>query len=174
MILRQHAANGTRSEAVYSDCGAYRYRLTRRWGTDAGPDADVVVAWVMLNPSTASEARNDPTIERCERRARATGFAGFSVVNLFAHRATRPRDLIAAPAPIGPDNDAILRAVCADAAQVICGWGVHGAHQGRGAQVAAMLRAQGVALWHLGLTNAGAPRHPLYVAYAVTPQLWAG
>ena len=66
------------SEAVYSDCETYRYALTREWG--AGPR----LLWVMLNPSTASERSNDPTVERCERRSRAMGFGGFRVVNLFA------------------------------------------------------------------------------------------
>ena len=67
MILRAHEAGGTRSEALYSRCGQYRYRLTRAWG--AGP----VLVWIMLNPSTATEERNDPTIARCEGRARRGG-----------------------------------------------------------------------------------------------------
>jgi hypothetical protein len=27
-------------------------------------------------------------------------------------------------------------------------------------------------LWHLGLTAAGQPKHPLYIGYAQQPQLW--
>jgi hypothetical protein len=126
----------------------------------------------MLNPSTATEERNDPTIERCQRRAAALGLPAFAVVNLFAFRATRPADLRAAPAPIGPENDRLLMETARDAALILCGWGTHGAHLGRGAQVEALLRQAGVPLHHLGLTRDGHPRHPLYVSYGTGPQPW--
>lgn len=165
MILRRHEGGDTRSEAVYSDCGAYRYRLSRDWGT--GPR----LGFILLNPSTATELRNDPTIARCEGRARRGGYGGFDVLNLFAFRATRPEDLRAAADPFGAGNtEAILAA--AGAAQLICGWGLHGAHLGQGAAMRELLAARGVPLWHLGLTKDGHPRHPLYVANAVQPMPW--
>lgn len=166
MIHRHHSADGIHSEAVYSACGSYRYSLSRRWGAGAG------LVWVMLNPSTATEERNDPTIERCQRRAAALGLPGFAVVNLFAFRATRPADLRAAAAPVGPENDRLLLQAARDAALILCGWGTHGAHLGRGAQVEALLRQAGLPLHHLGLTREGHPRHPLYVGYATGPQPW--
>lgn len=167
MIARGHAAAGTRSEALYSDCGAYRYLLRRDWG-DGGR-----ILYVLLNPSTATEARNDPTIERCERRARVAGFGGFAVANIFAFRATDPRDLKRAAEPVGATNDAILRAAADDAAMILCGWGAHGGHLGRGEAVARLLGADGHPLWHLGRTQAGHPRHPLYIGYARAPERWA-
>lgn len=166
MIRRNHRQNETASEALYSDCNAYRYALTREWG--AGPR----LAYVLLNPSTATETQNDPTVERCERRARALGYGGFRVVNLFAFRATDPRDLRRAADPVGPENDAALAEAMLWADMILCGWGAHGAHLGRGAVVATMLRASGKPLAHLGLTKAGAPRHPLYIGYATQPQIW--
>ncbi|WP_116133080.1 DUF1643 domain-containing protein [Tropicimonas sp. IMCC34043] len=167
MITRRHVRGDAVSTAVYSDCGAYRYALTRVWAPDAPR-----LLYVMLNPSTATEERNDPTIERCERRARALGYGGLRACNLFALRATDPRDLRAASAPVGPDNDAALRdaAIWADA--VLCAWGVHGAHRGRDAEVAALLGASNRPLLCLGTTQAGLPRHPLYVGYAVAPVPW--
>ena len=78
MIRETHQAGSTRSEAIWSPCRTYRYALTRRW--DDGPGLGIV----MLNPSTADAFRNDPTVERCERRARALGYGAFQVVNLFA------------------------------------------------------------------------------------------
>lgn len=167
MIRRQHSAAGRRSEAVYSECGAYRYLLSRRWGDGVG------LLYILLNPSTATEERNDPTIERCERRARMLGFGGFAVANLFAFRATDPRDLKRAPCPVGPENDAQLMLAASQADRVLCGWGVHGAHMGRAGQVEALLRGGGTALWHLGRTKAGHPRHPLYVGYARAMQPWS-
>ena len=168
MITRHHLKGDAHSVAVYSDCEGYRYRLTRVW--DA---AGARLAFVMLNPSTATEVQNDPTVERCERRARALGFGGFAVGNIFAYRATDPRTMRAAGDPVGPGNDAAIRDLAHWAGQVICAWGTHGAHLGRGAQVAALLRGTGLPLYHLGLTLAGAPKHPLYIGYARQPEPWA-
>ncbi len=91
MILRSHQKGDAASIAEYSDCERYRYSLTRVWdGT--GRKA----AFVMLNPSTATEIQNDPTVERCERRARTLGFGAFQVTNIFAWRDTDPRAMRAA------------------------------------------------------------------------------
>jgi hypothetical protein len=166
MIVRTHSKGDSTSVAVYSDCERYRFRLGRQWGDDPQ------LVCILLNPSTATETRNDPTVERCERRARAMGFGGVQVVNLFAWRSTDPRGLRAASDPVGPGNDAVLLDAAGRSGMVLCGWGLNGALQGRGAEVAALLDGAGVALWHLGLTTAGAPRHPLYVGYAQAPLRW--
>lgn len=166
-LLRQHQDLLRQSWAVYSDCERYRYTLRREWGSGTGR-----VTFVMLNPSTATEVQNDPTVERCERRARAMGFSGFQVVNIFAFRATDPADMRRADDPIGPENDASIAQAAAWADRIICAWGTHGAHLGRGAQVAQMLRGQGHVLHHLGLAKGGAPKHPLYIGYDVQPMIW--
>lgn len=171
MITRTHVKGDAPSVAVYSDCEAYRYLLTRVWD-GALPRA----LFVMLNPSTATEVQNDPTVERCERRARALGFGAFRVTNIFAFRATDPRAMRAVADPVGPDNDAAIRESVdwagGPADRIICAWGTHGAHLGRGAAVAQLLRESGRDLHHLGLTAAGAPKHPLYIGYAQPLQLW--
>lgn len=166
-ITRQHADLLRHSWAVYSDCERFRYSLRREWQGGAGR-----VTFVMLNPSTATEVQNDPTVERCERRARAMGYGAFQVVNIFAFRATDPADMRRAPDPIGPANDAAILDAAKWADRIICAWGTHGAHLGRGAQVTQMLRDAGHRLYHLGLTQGGAPKHPLYIGYAVQPMEW--
>lgn len=166
MLERTFSEAGTRSTALYSPCETYRYALAREWG----PGKRVV--FVMLNPSTADERRNDPTVERCERRARMAGAGAFKVVNLFAFRATLPACLKQAADPVGPQNDKVLAAAADWGEQVICGWGTHGSHLSRDLQTEAILRAKGVTLWHLGLTKAGQPRHPLYLPYARQPEPW--
>ena len=168
MIVRQHIKGDAPSEAIYSPCEAYRYLLTRTWDTSLGR-----VLFIMLNPSTATEVQNDATVERCERRARALGFGAFRVTNIFAYRATDPRDMRAQEDPIGPGNDdAILESVpWAD--QVVCAWGTHGAHLDRGPAVEQLLRATGKPLYHLGLSKAGHPKHPLYISYSEQPQIWS-
>jgi hypothetical protein len=167
MIVQSHDSGACRSEAIYSECEAYRYSLTRTWQ----PQAPRIV-FLMLNPSTADAFRNDPTVERCERRARAQGFGAFRVVNLFAWRATDPAALKRAAAPVGPENEAAISEAAGWGHLLLAAWGVHGAHEGRGPAVAASLRARGVTLHHLGCTKDGHPRHPLYVPYAVAPQPW--
>jgi hypothetical protein len=165
-ITRRHVNGDTVSTAVYSTCEMYRYALTRTWG-DAPP-----FVCVMLNPSTATESANDPTIQRCETRARQASFGGLRIANLYGFRATDPRDLKHSTDPVGPDNDAVLLDQIAGAGAVLAGWGIHGAWRGRGAQVAALLRDSGAPLVTLGLTKDGHPRHPLYVGYAQKFREW--
>ncbi len=167
MITRTHTKGDAPSVAVYSDCERYRYSLTRTWQSSGRR-----VLFVMLNPSTATEVQNDPTVERCERRARALGFGAFRVTNIFAWRDTDPRGMRAAPDPVGPHNDAAIRDGVVWCDQVIAAWGAHGAHLERGAQVKALLHAARQAVHHLGLTKQGHPKHPLYIAYAQPPQPW--
>lgn len=167
MIEKRHESGETKSVATFSDCEAYRYLLTRVWDP-SGRRA----LFIMLNPSTADEIKNDPTVERCERRSRALGFGAFRVCNIFAYRATDPRDMKAQSDPIGPGNDAAISESCAWADDVICAWGTHGAHMKRGDEVVELVKNARVNPFHLGLSKAGHPKHPLYIAYAKHPELW--
>lgn len=133
--------------------GHYRYRLWRRW--EEGPE----VVFVLLNPSTADGAVDDPTLRRCIGFARRWGMGGLQVVNLFALRATDPRALREAGDPVGPLNDQVLHEVAGNAARVVYGWGNHGVLFGRGE---AVWRSLGSGQC-FGLTAVGQPRHPLYV-----------
>ncbi|MBJ3764135.1 DUF1643 domain-containing protein [Maribius pontilimi] len=168
MIERRFQKGDAHSVARYSDCERYRFDLTRIWDPE-GPR----VLFVMLNPSTATEQQNDPTVERCERRARAQGFGGFRVCNIFAWRSTDPAGLRKTPDPVGADNDAAILAGADWADRIVCAWGTHGALEDRGPAVEALLRDAGHPLHHLGLSKHGHPRHPLYIAYAIPPQAWA-
>lgn len=166
MIYRDYDTVDTQSGATYSDCESYRYTLWRKWGV--GP----WINFLMLNPSTATERANDPTVERVERRARNDGYAGLIVTNLFAYRATDPRDMRAQPDPIGPDNDEAILASAGQSAVVVCAWGQHGKYRGRAGQVLELLRAEhGAKLRALKVSGDGTPWHPLYVAYALKPEV---
>jgi len=167
MITRTHLKGDAASTAIYSDCEKYRYALTRIWD-----DGGRKVSFVMLNPSTATEVQNDPTVERCERRARALGFGAFRVCNIFAWRDTDPFKMRKAAEPIGPGNDEAIADACDWADMAVCAWGTHGEHLGRGPQVAKIMRATQAPLYHLGLSKAGHPKHPLYIAYSQQPMLW--
>ncbi|MEP2028742.1 MAG: DUF1643 domain-containing protein [Paracoccaceae bacterium] len=167
MITRTHTKGDAPSTAVYSDCECYRYSLTRVWDANGKR-----VMFVMLNPSTATEVQNDPTVERCERRARTLGFGAFRVTNIFAWRDTDPRKMRAAIDPVGPENDAAISDGCNWADQVVAAWGTHGQHLDRGAVVKGLLSAISGPVYNLGLSKAGHPKHPLYIAYSQQPQLW--
>ncbi|MEP1961688.1 DUF1643 domain-containing protein [Tateyamaria sp.] len=167
MITRTHTKGDAPSTAIYSDCERYRYSLTRIWD-----DAGTRVNFVMLNPSTATEVQNDPTVERCERRARTLGYGGFAVTNIFAWRDTDPKGMRAAADPIGSDNNDAIKDRAIWATDVIAAWGTHGAHLNRGPEVAILLGMLDRPLFHLGLSKAGHPKHPLYLPYSQSPERW--
>ncbi len=143
--------------AELSPCGKYRYRLTRTWG--AGP----TMAFIMLNPSTADDIADDPTIRRCIGFSKRWGFGSLAVANLFARRCTRPVHLSDPGDPVGPRNDEVLRAVLTSCDSVVAAWGAHKLARPRVRALLEMAVDTGVHLSCLGTTRNGAPRHPLYV-----------
>ena len=149
---------GFSDRAVYSDDMTYRYEFHRRWSADTTDDN--TVAWVLLNPATGdTDGKQRPTLGRCIKWSQAWGFGGLTIVNLFAYRATKPRDLLLATDPLGSANDEVLERVAATAGRVVAAWGAHGRLLNRGRQVAARF-PEAVCLGH---TRRGEPRHPLYV-----------
>lgn len=145
--------------AEFSPCMKYRYELTRSW--DAKKPA---AAFIMLNPSTADAADDDPTIRRCIGFANRWGYGELWVYNVFALRSTDPSALLESDDPYGPRNADFL-AKARNAARVVCAWGsfdAKGVYAARG-RVVVVEVLEGVPLWCLGTTLDGSPRHPLYV-----------
>lgn len=151
-------------QTIFSPCRTYRYALWREW-----IGGDGYVMFVGLNPSTADETQDDPTIRRCIAFAKAWGYAGLCMTNLFAFRATDPKDMRAAAEPIGPANDEHLRTLADGAGVIVAAWGANGTHLGRDVAVRKMLPA----LHCLALTKGGHPGHPLYLRKTLTPVLMA-
>ena len=159
------AVGDTTRIATFSPCRRWRYKLKINW---KGGLPRLVV--IMLNPSTADEVRNDPTIERVCRRAAMLGFGGVIILNAFAWRDTKPENMKKSVDPVGEDNDLIIRNVLGEAKAagwtVLVGWGNHGSFRGRDKAVIAMAEEAGVQLHCLAVNEAtGQPQHPLYVAY---------
>lgn len=152
------------SRAVFSPCRTYRYTLHREWG-----DPEHRCLFVMLNPSTADETQDDPTIRRCIGYARTWGYGALDVGNIFALRSTDPQALYKHTEPVGADNDSWLSYLATRAAIVVCAWGSHGRHRGRGINVHAKLQRAGVTPHALKLTSTGQPCHPLYLPAALKP-----
>jgi hypothetical protein len=150
------------TSARFSACRRYRFALWRRWAE--GPQ----VLFVMLNPSTADEDHDDPTIRRCIGFARSWGFAALAVGNLFAWRCSSPADLRSCPRPVGGSNDKWLLRLQASSAMTVAAWGNHGRLLGRSETVRALLSG----MHRLSLTRPGEPRHPLYVPANAIPVCW--
>jgi hypothetical protein len=146
--------------AHFSPCRQYRYILDRVW--DAGKPT---VMFVGLNPSTADECVDDPTIRRCMGFARDWGYGALVMVNLFAYRATHPSVLSEVADPVGPRNDYWLMAASRRVELILAAWGIHGTLRGRDAAALGKLKC----VHCLGTTKAGHPRHPLYLPRRVTP-----
>ena len=151
--------------ATFSRCRKYRYTLWRDWG---GLFADGYVMFIGLNPSTADEIEDDPTIRRCIGFAKNWGYAGICMTNLFSFRATLPSDMKSQSDPVGPENDRYLKDISKQAKLIIAAWGVNGNYLKRDQQVIKMING----LFHLGLTKDGFPRHPLYLKKDVEPIAW--
>jgi len=150
-------------DTVFSPCRTYRYTLWREWIGGSG-----YAMFVGLNPSTADETQDDPTIRRCIAFSKAWGYSGYCMTNLFAFRATDPAVMKRHPEPIGDFNDAWLLSCAAGAGVVVAAWGTHGTHLGRDAGVRRLLRG----LHYLRLTKDGHPAHPLYLPKTLTPVEW--
>lgn len=155
-----------RRSARFSKCRRYRWSLTRGW--DGGDGR--TVCFVMLNPSTADASRDDPTIRRCIGYARDWGYSRLVVRNLFAIRATNPKDLLVLSNPTGgpAGNRALRMASQADA--VVLGWGAFVPFQ-RTAYARRVLSTASPLLC-LGRTKSGEPRHPLYSRKDVEPEVF--
>lgn len=153
--------------AVFGDNERYRYSLKRDWDKTRGR-----CLFILLNPSTADETTDDPTVRRCVRFAKNWGYGRIEIVNLFALRATSPRDLYLANDPVGEHNFAFIDAACLTAQRVLIGWGNHGYLRGQGKLLVEKLLDLRFELYTFGKTKAGQPCHPLYLRSDCPVQLW--
>lgn len=151
----------TRSSATISECGTYRYWLERQWSNEPPQ------VFVMLNPSTADANQDDPTIRRCISFSKREKAGGLIVVNLFAFRATNPRELKTADDPVGKENArSIGEALILSAAAgrpAICAWGANKLAIPQADRLKRRARDATAKLVALRLTKSGAPEHPLYL-----------
>lgn len=160
--------------AILDATGTYRYRLGRDWGASDKPG----VLFVMLNPSTADAAKDDPTIRRCIGFAKSWAFDSLEVVNLYALRSTNPLGLLESADPVGPENDRHIREAAMAASVVILAHGTSSNARlrerirSRAWTVRAILRECGRDPRCLGVTADHQPKHPVRLPGNLTPQAW--
>ncbi len=155
-----------RGGAMFSPCRNYRYTLTRTW-SDAPP---LVV--IGLNPSTADERINDPTITRCIDFAKRWSHGGLVMLNLFAYRSTDPKILYKVEDAVGEMNDATLMDHH-EHPLILAAWGAEKIARERARRVVTAFHVFGAKLHCLKLTKDGSPWHPLYVAADTKPVEYA-
>ncbi|MSR32228.1 MAG: DUF1643 domain-containing protein [Gemmataceae bacterium] len=143
-------------ETVFSPCRKYRYSLWRQWDK-SNPSFALFIG---LNPSTADEVNDDPTLRRCLAFARKWGHGGLCLVNLFAFRAASPAVMQQQADPVGPKNDTWIALWGKKANRVVACWGIHGSFAERDKEVIPFL---GKEIYCMGRTKSGQPRHPLYL-----------
>jgi hypothetical protein len=142
--------------ALFSECGQFRYLLTREFGGDS------TCLFIMLNPSTADAEQNDPTIRRCISFAKREGFGRLEVVNLYAFRSASPSVLFSAEDSVGPTNDHEIEVALTRADSVVVAWGNH-AEQERVTKVIELIERSGKVPNCFGLTKLWQPKHLLYL-----------
>lgn len=173
---------------AFSPCRKYRYTLWREWG-NINPIRDLLCSFerqrdgvrhlgnrdrflqiIGLNPSTADDTQDDPTIRRCIQFAKDWGFGGLCMTNLFAFRATDPKDMKQQADPVGRDNDYWLMEIAEKAGLILCAWGKDGKFLYRGEDVKRSFgRRHQIALHCLGLNGDRTPKHPLYLKKDLRP-----
>lgn len=148
------------SRAIYSIDMKYRYLLERIWDK-----SKPLCIWCMLNPSTATEFNNDPTIERCEVRSNMLGMGGYIILNLFAYRSKDPNQLLWIKDPVGAYNDLLIDENIQRGNRVILAWGTKGRLFNRGNIVMERFRLNKIPIFAFRLNKDGTPNHPLYISY---------
>jgi len=149
-----------KKSAIFSPCNQYRYSLSRAWNLNKKS-----ALFIGLNPSTADETKDDPTIRRSMYYAYQWGFGGLIMVNLFAYRATLPKDLKKAKHPIGEDNNQFILECQRESGIVIVAWGNDGALYNRDKEVLELVSNP----MCLKVNQSGQPAHPLYQKKDISP-----
>ena len=167
ILTAEFLENKVRSVAMYSPCKSFRYSLSR-----IDVQARKILLFILLNPSTATELRNDPTIARCQKRAEMLGYKAFIICNLFAFRTKSPSIMKSCQDPIGPENNEIIRGQLKLADKVICAWGNHGTYLGQAEKILKIIKMEATPAYHLGLTKKNQPMHPLYLSYNKKLRKW--
>jgi len=149
-----------KNTAELSECRTYRYALWRTWD-----ETKPTVMFIGLNPSTADETNDDPTLTRCINFANSWGYGGVCMANLFAFRATKPQDMKTAKDPVGSNNDDWLLKLANEADLVVGAWGNDGSFLGRSKHVIKLIPE----LHCLKINKSGEPTHPLYLPAKFKP-----
>lgn len=156
-----------KNEAIFDKQKIYRYLLTRCFETGSK-----TVTFIMLNPSTADETLNDPTIRRCISFAKKLDAKKMQVVNIFAYRTPNVPELKNAEEPLGKENDFYIENAAEESDIIILAWGNHGSYMNRAEQIKKLLKPFKDKVYALKILKNSEPSHPLYLKKDIVPVLY--
>ena len=146
--------------ALLSEDNIYRYQLSRIWDEEKPK-----ILFIMLNPSTADEFVEDPTIRRVVNYAKDWGYGGVYVGNLYAFRSTDPKGLKCIADPIGPENINHIQTLISLVDKVIYAWGNEQKEPD-------WLKKIVETPYCIEISKKGIPKHPLYLKKCLIPQIY--
>jgi len=146
--------------ALLSADNIYRYQLSRIWDEEKPK-----ILFIMLNPSTADEFVEDPTIRRVVNYAKDWGYGGVYVGNLYAFRSTDPKGLKSIADPIGPENINHIQTLISLVDKVIYAWGNEEKEPD-------WLKKMVDTPYCIEISKKGIPKHPLYLKKCLIPQIY--
>jgi len=142
--------------AVMDSERRHRFLLWRFWS-----DAPRML-FIGLNPSTANELTDDPTVRRLCDFAQGWGYGGLYACNLYSQVTPYPKELLPETRNHGANTPAIQMAVKL-VVLIVCGWGDGIKNVMQGGQRVQAVRELLEAPMCFGLTASGNPKHPLYL-----------
>jgi len=140
------------SGADFSADRKYRYSLWRVWDKSLPK-----VMYIGLNPSTANEIKNDPTVKSCMRIAKSNGYGGIYMMNCYAFISTDPKLLILNPAE-DELNNVKLKEISEICETIVFAWGNFEVAKSRGLELLNIFPDA----MALTVNKSGSPKHPLY------------
>jgi len=158
-------------DAIFSPCRKYRYTLRRIFDEERF-EKEGACTFICLNPSTATETTDDPTVRRCINYAQEWGYPAFIMLNIFGFRATDPLEMKCQDEPVGIDNNKHIIETCKQSGLVVAAWSNHASHMNRGHEVELLLAHHGIDVHCLKINrNSRMPAHPLYLKKSLKPML---
>ena len=152
-----------KKDCVFGPDGKYRYVLSRVWDEELP-----FVMFIGLNPSTADNENDDPTIRKLITYCKSWGYGGFYITNLFAYVSSDPKVLKSIPNPVGVMNDSYIIGFSEHCKMVVCMWGNKGTLYNRDVYVIHLL-IQTKKLYCFETSVHGNPKHPLYLKADLKP-----
>ena len=142
----------------------YRYALEIRW------DSGSLFTVIGLNPSTADETKDDPTIRRCKDFAKACHCGALLMLNVFAYRSTDYRTLFTARDPVGPANSpGEIFGRAQDSKYIVAAWGQHSDRKWKYRYQPHAVANEIPRLDCFRVLQSGHPEHPLYLPKTCIP-----
>lgn len=138
--------------AIFDRDKNYRYALWKKWNL-----TKQMIMFIGLNPSTANEYIDDPTIRRVQRFAFDNGYGGFYMMNLFAYISSDPKQLLSCQDPLGK-NDEWLNTIYLKTDIIIFCWGSFQEAKQRAKYITDKFEG-----FVLAINKDGSPGHPLYL-----------